>query len=246
VNAPFLTQFDTINGSLGVHRWINDHPIVVALAGVDGSGLGWEAIATEAAVPVTALDLRGRGAASVAGPFGVAAHAVDVAEYLRSLPAPVVLAGHSFGGHVACRVAADHPELVQHLVLVDGGPARLIPEGMTAAGLAHLALGNIIPNLASKPFPVSEEAVRTDFLSMVADAASTEALAAVRIPVSLIRAEHGMAEGMPPVITDAVIDNLHSSGVDLTVSSFAGATHFSLLFNPTHSALVARHLADCV
>ena len=41
-----------------------------------------------------------------------------VAEALRSMGRPVILVGHSFGGRVATCIAADHPELVDSMVLV--------------------------------------------------------------------------------------------------------------------------------
>lgn len=37
---------------------------------------------------------------------------------------PVLLIGHSFGGHLATRLAAAHPALVQYLVVIDGGGVR--------------------------------------------------------------------------------------------------------------------------
>ena len=60
-----------------------------------------------------ALSLRGQGAsdmppdtdAAVAGT--IETHATDVASFCASLPAPPVLVGHSFGGLIAQRVAAD-------------------------------------------------------------------------------------------------------------------------------------------
>lgn len=60
------------------------------------------------------LDLRGRDC-SVQGVTEM------TAQYLRTLKeqcgqAPV-LAGNSFGGHVACRIAIDHPELARALIL---------------------------------------------------------------------------------------------------------------------------------
>lgn len=48
-----------------------------------------------------------------------------IAEFLRSdVGQPVVLVGHSFGGRVAVRVAANHPDLVSSVVLTGAPIAR--------------------------------------------------------------------------------------------------------------------------
>ena len=219
----------------------------MAVPGVDGSGQGFATLADllDPAVELDAVDLRGRGAAGTEGPFGVEALALDVIALLENRQEPLAAwLGHSLGGHVVCRVAADRPDLVPQLVLIDGGPARVVPAELTPRGLADLALGNIVPNLASKPYPVSEVAVRADFLSMVADHSSTSALAAVEVPVSLIRAGHGMAEGMPPVITDRVVEGLRAAGIEITDLLVPQATHFSLLGE--HAPHVAATLRSIV
>ena len=230
---PQQTTTEGHFGSLGLIQWPGAASTsFVAVPGVDGSGLGFETIACALGpeLGLDAIDLRGRGIASSDGPFGVAAHALDVIAHLEQRSEPInALVGHSFGGHVAARVAADRPDLVPRLVLIDGGPARVIPAELTARALAELALGNIVPILGSKPYPVSEAAVRADFLSMVSDDASTTALPVVTVPVSLVRAGNGMAEGMPPVIPDHVVEELQQAGLDLTDLFVPQATHFSLL-----------------
>lgn len=40
----------------------------------------------------------------------------------------IILLGHSFGGRIAIKLAADHPELIQKLVLVDSGGIRAEPK----------------------------------------------------------------------------------------------------------------------
>jgi len=144
----------------------------------------------------------------------------------------VTLLGHSFGGHVVARLAADRVDRLAAVVLVDGGPPRVVPNDMAPEALVAGALSNIVPNLGSKPYPVSAEAVEYDFASMVVEQAAARALFDVRIPVQLLRAELGVAPGLPPVVPDAVVAELHAAEVPLTDEVIAGVTHFSILGDP--------------
>lgn len=228
---------DGAHGSLHVHVWPGEGTPLIAIHGVDGSHRSWVPVANalDGARPLVALDLRGRGQSSPAGPFGVAAHADDVALLVDAAAVAfsggegVVLLGHSFGCHVAACVAVVHPGAVQSLLLVDGGPPRVIPEGMTAEDVVAGALANIVPNLEAKPYSIEASAVEADFSSMVMDPVGSMSLHDVTAPVHLLRAELGVAPGLPPVIPDAALGDLVRSGVDLTHEIVAGATHFSIL-----------------
>jgi pimeloyl-ACP methyl ester carboxylesterase len=60
--------------------------------------------------------------------YNLANHTADVTEALQSLKlGPVVLVGHSYGGNIAARIAAAHPELVRSLVLVEPFVPELLP-----------------------------------------------------------------------------------------------------------------------
>lgn len=90
-------------------------PTVVALHGWGRSRHDWSDALR--GLDALAVDLPGFGATPEPP------HAWSVAEYaqqlapLLSAATPVVLVGHSFGGRVACRMAADHPAAVRALVL---------------------------------------------------------------------------------------------------------------------------------
>lgn len=75
---------------------------------------------------VLGLDFRGHGRSQWASNYGPQAHISDLKGFIREhLNARVVLVGHSMGGEIALRVAADCPEALEALVIADsvhGGP----------------------------------------------------------------------------------------------------------------------------
>lgn len=234
------------HGQIHVHVWPadsveNDRPIV-AVHGVDGNHQTWAGVAEALGGSRTliAVDLRGRGSSSHEGPFGVGPHADDLGAVLDAAALDsVTLIGHSFGGHVVARLAAERPTAVSELVLVDGGAPRVVPEGMEPEALVAGALSNIVPNLESKPYPVTSGAVEADFSSMVVDPAGARALFDVAAPVHLLRAELGVAPGLPPVVPASVVAELEAAGVKLVDQLVPGVTHFSILGDPALVAALA-------
>jgi lipase len=114
---------------------------IVALHGLTASYVNFIGIAERLAGrrPLFAVDLRGRGDSDKPdGPYGMAQHARDVAAAMRAMRLGAsVIVGHSMGAFVATALAAQEPELVAGLVLIDGGyvPAIAIPQsqGLDAA-----------------------------------------------------------------------------------------------------------------
>lgn len=98
---------------------------VVALHGLTASYVNFIGIAERLAgrLPLLGFDLRGRGDSDKPdGPYGMAQHARDVGAAMRAmgLGASIVI-GHSMGAFVAVALAAQDPQLVSGLVLIDGG-----------------------------------------------------------------------------------------------------------------------------
>jgi pimeloyl-ACP methyl ester carboxylesterase len=117
---------------------------VLAVHGVTSSHLAWPRVADH--LPgrlVVAPDLRGRGHSNgLPGPYGMAAHADDLARVLddRGIERAVVV-GHSMGGFVSVVLADRHPDRVAALVLVDGGLPLAVPQGVDPAEVAQAILG---------------------------------------------------------------------------------------------------------
>jgi pimeloyl-ACP methyl ester carboxylesterase len=114
---------------VAVHEWGGeDAPALVLLHGGGLSSAEWTELAPRLATArrVVAFDARGCGE-SDRDPelrYGVRTIADDL-ERVRSFLglARFALAGHSFGAVAACIYAAEHPDVVTRLVLIDGGPA---------------------------------------------------------------------------------------------------------------------------
>jgi lipase len=118
---------------------------VVGLHGVTASYMNFVGVAEmlQGRVPLLAFDLRGRGETDKPdnGPFGMAQHAADVSAAMGAFDlGPSVVVGHSMGAFVAVALAAEHPELVSGLVLVDGGLPLEPPPGIPPEQLLDVAL----------------------------------------------------------------------------------------------------------
>ncbi|HYZ08597.1 MAG TPA: alpha/beta hydrolase [Pseudonocardiaceae bacterium] len=141
---PETTSVDAGAVRLGVRRWSGaaGRPVLL-VHGLSSNARLWDLVAArlaEAGHPVLAVDLRGHGSSARVADAGVAdgstdptrTAAADLAALCSRTPegwtestpegwtAPVV-AGQSWGGNVVLQLAADRPDLVHGLVLVDGG-----------------------------------------------------------------------------------------------------------------------------
>ena len=96
---------------------------VLAAHGLTSNHRSWGVVAEAlgGAVTLIAPDLRGRGRSNgLPGPFGVAAHADDLAMVLDHIGADqVVVTGHSMGGFIASMFAVRHAARARELVLVE-------------------------------------------------------------------------------------------------------------------------------
>lgn len=113
-------------GSLRVAEWGEAGPVILCVHGITATHAEFFPVAEAlgAGFRVIAPDLRGRGRSNgIEGPWGMQAHAADVAAVLDhlGLPKADVLLGHSMGGFVAAVAAATYPERFGAVLMVDGG-----------------------------------------------------------------------------------------------------------------------------
>jgi len=134
-HEPESSRVELSSTTQHVVVWPGASPAVVALHGLAGHAREWDALALS--LPgrrVVAPDLRGHGASDRADDYRLGTFARDVADLIeRCELAPAVVIGHSLGGAVAMALAAERPDLLVGLVVVDIGPE--IP----AASLEQLA-----------------------------------------------------------------------------------------------------------
>ncbi len=106
-----------------------DGPVLVCLHGVTGNAWNWYEVAlgVRACRRVVALDFRGYGESqwSPTHDYTTADHVADLVGVVESVSggSPVDLVGSSWGALVAIQYAAEHPDRVGRLVVVDVEPS---------------------------------------------------------------------------------------------------------------------------
>ena len=113
-----------------------DHPPLLLLHGLLGSGRNWQTAAADLAATgrsIHALDLRNHGKSPWHPVMSYEAMAADVLAWLdaRNL-GPVELMGHSMGGKVAMLLATRHPGRFRRLIVVDIAPKSYLSHGHRA------------------------------------------------------------------------------------------------------------------
>ena len=127
--------------------------VVVAVHGITASHVTWRATAREllqrSDACLLAPDLRGRGrSAALPAPENFGTHSDDILALLDRLGVErAVLAGHSMGAYIAAGVAADHPDRVSGIVLVDSGLPVALQEGTDPDELLEATLGPALARL---------------------------------------------------------------------------------------------------
>lgn len=135
--------------------------------------------------------------------WGSDRYADEVADALSGMP-PVVLLGHSFGGRVAVRLAAKHPELVRGIVLTGVPLLRLTPPPQpsltyrTVRFLAKIGLISKAQLEAQKQRRGSADyraasGVMRDILVKVIGEDYRDDLAKITVPVRMVWGEHDTA-----------------------------------------------------
>jgi esterase len=249
--------------SLRVTEWAGPSPSVVCLHGLAGHSREWDALAAVLDGRVLAPDLRGHGWSDWAQSYSVDAHVRDVAVVVEELVGgPAIVVGHSLGGIVAMSLAADHPDLVEGLVVVDIGSE--LPDDAVAQALNSDDRPDSFPDPQAavaalrdrNPFSVDESLQRRVTYGLVerspdrwiwrhdpsAEVPQPDALegmwerwCAVRTPSLVVRGEHS------PWLTPDLMARMAEARADVDVVSIAGAGHNAHTDQPDpfHQAVIA-------
>ncbi|MGC9963693.1 MAG: alpha/beta hydrolase, partial [Acidimicrobiales bacterium] len=138
-------------GELRVARWGSGDAVVLGIHGITGSCMQLAPVAHRLPVDLSlvAPDLRGRGGSNgLPGPYGVHVHAEDCAAVVERFSSePVVVLGESLGAYVAVLLAASRPDLVERLVLADGGIPTPVPPDTDTDALLQAVVGPAIDRL---------------------------------------------------------------------------------------------------
>ena len=152
MDAPQRLNIPVRGGELAAFR-LGDPtaPPVIAVHGITSNSRAWIVVARALAwsAQLVAVDLRGRAASNaLPAPYGTAVHVADTIALLDTLGLErAVLVGHSLGAYVVARLAADHPDRVERIVLVDGGLTIPGVEQLDPQAFADAFLGPAIARL---------------------------------------------------------------------------------------------------
>ncbi|OBI86249.1 alpha/beta fold hydrolase [Mycobacterium sp. 1245805.9] len=257
-----------MSAELHVHRYGPGGPVrMLALHGLTGYGGRWQHLAGYLPeIAVAAPDLLGHGRSSWAAPWTIDANVSALAKLLEDA-APVLVVGHSFGGAVALRLAAAHPERVAALVLLDpavgldGGWMRDIADAMFSspdypdpeearAEKAGGSWADVDPAwLATE---IDEHLIRQPngrygwrvsmpaMMSYWSELARDAALPRAATATTLVRAKRTS----PPYVSDDLLDALHGRlGSDFRLLDF-DCDHMVSHSRPTEVAALIRELLE--
>ena len=194
--------------------------LVVFVHGTPGSALGWSDYLMD--VPVgfhyVAIDRPGFGKS---GPdeavVSLAEQAAAVAAAIRAQgAAPAILVGHSLGGPVIVRTAADTPDLVSALVILAGS---VDPAQENVPFVQYL--GDTWPLRALLPRAMRNANREIIHLKSELDALEPR-LSGIKVPVEIV---HGMNDDLVPFANVAFM-RTHLTAARLDTDEMPGQNHF--------------------
>jgi pimeloyl-ACP methyl ester carboxylesterase len=167
---------------------------LVMVHGLGGSALNWMAVGPSLSSHhhALAIDLAGFGQTPLFNrSAAVGANAELVSDFIeKMIGEPVVLMGNSMGGHISILVAADHPQQVARLVLVDPAVPGVHVRRPTPAMLgvmAALSIPGLAENLLDRRVRIGAERLVQETLALVCADPSRVAPDVVEAHVALTR-----------------------------------------------------------
>jgi lipase len=119
--------------------------------------------------------------------------------------------------------------------------AAVFPPGTWGPWIEAYLDYDLDPELRPK---ASEAAVRADFLDTADTASMRVRLAALRVPVLMLRAEEGFFPGQPPLHPDDLVAREGAAIADLTERIVPGSTHYTIALADPHATTVADAIVD--
>lgn len=250
---------------VGAHRLAyvraGQGPAVVIIHGMGGHKEDWAGLAAALAADhlVLTVDLLGFGESSKTGDAITIAD--QVAAIVALLDAEGVAAadvlGNSLGGWVAATLAADHPDRVDQLVLVDAAGFKAMFEGEPPVNFYPTSVAemrNLLDHVRFDPAARTEAAVAD---ALAAAIATGDVAAAAAVGNGIYGSERLEDVGNRIIVPTLVIwgaeDRLFPAGIaDLVTANIKGArkllipdaSHFPQLDNPSaFNAAVVEFLA---
>lgn len=202
---------------------------------------------------VHALDLPGFGESEIPhSPWGVEDYSRFLGSFIDAIDieGQVTLIGHSNGGRVAIAMAADQPQRVARMILIDSAGIR--PKrgftyyrkvGMAKVG-KHAARGLgapgrklrdlLVGRAASTDYAAADPRMRPTFVKLV-NSDLRESMPKVKVPTLLI---WGDQDSATPLCDAKLMEQLIP---DAGLVVFEGAGHYSYLDQQARFATIARH-----
>lgn len=266
------TEVPVRGGLLRTAIWgTDDAPAVLAVHGVTANHLSWSLLAEALPdVRLIAPDLRGRGRSSeLPGPWGMGTHAEDLAAVIETLVGrPLLVVGHSMGAFAAVALALRRPELVDEVLLVDGGLPFMTRVELGPA-LQRLSM-TFDSAQAYRDFWRDHPALRDDWSSAVVDyvdydlvgsapnlhsGVSPDAVQADSAELfgggggldrrlSLITAPRGLLDDSPGLYSDEVAQAWQARLPQLEVTRAPGVNHYTVVMSTRGAALVATKIHE--
>jgi pimeloyl-ACP methyl ester carboxylesterase len=207
---------------------------------------------------VVALDLPGFGKTPAPDrPWGTVDYACFVGKFLSTLGiTPVTLVGHSRGGGIGVVLAAQEPELVSKLVLVDSagippyhGPdyyarvylVKSVRRALSLPGLNWLrepAMGQLYRSIGSSDYQAATDPVMRATLVKVVNDDLREFLPRIQAPTLLV---WGSEDKDTPLTDGKLMERLIP---DAGLVVFGGAGHFAYLDRLDQFCRVLRHFVE--
>ncbi|HXY43919.1 MAG TPA: alpha/beta hydrolase [Acidimicrobiales bacterium] len=239
--TPSFADVPVAGGELRVASWGEGAGVVLGIHGITGSCLQLKPVARRLGPEFTmvAPDLRGRGGSNrLPPPYGLQSHADDCAAVIAHFSSrPVVVLGESLGGFVAVVLAGSHPELVERLVLADGGLPTPVPAGVDTGALLQAVIGPAIDRLG-QVFP-SKEAYLEFWRSHPALAAEWSSDLEDYLEYDLEASDAGF-------VSRARIEPVRADGADILTDSSGISAALKSLHRPMTLVRARRNLVDAL